>query len=85
MPITRKGMNAKTTTVTLAVGNVTQDFEFTHAERLLRMTKAGWHIPDNSKYEFVNNAIRIKQDKQGNNRGTKRASVDNGDIAPTKA
>lgn len=77
-------MNAKTTTVTLAVGNVTKDFEFTHAERLLKITKAGWHLPDNSKYEFVENAIRIKQDKKGNNRGAQRTGVDDGEVAPTK-
>ena len=77
-------MSAKTTTVTLAVGNVTKDFEFTHAERLLKMTKAGWHLPADSKYEFVNHAIRIKQDKQGNNRGSQRTGVDGGETTPTK-
>lgn len=75
-------MNAKTTTVTLAVGNVTQEFEFTHAERLLRMTKAGWHIPEQSKYEFVNNAIRVKQDSKRGTRSEKRAIPVDGEDTP---
>lgn len=61
-------MAVKRTMVTLTIGGVTQDFEFTHAERLLRLTKAGWKLPDNSKYEFVNNGIRVKQDKPSDNR-----------------
>lgn len=60
-------MAAKTTMVTLEVNNGTQQFEFSHAERLLRRTKAGWRLPDNSQYEFVNNAIRRKQVKKGDN------------------
>lgn len=65
-------MAAKRTMVTLTIDGVTKDFEFSHAERLLRITKAGWKLPDNSKYEFVNNAIRVKQDKQGDNRENER-------------
>lgn len=65
-------MAGKRTMVTLTIGGVTKDFEFSHAERLLRMTKAGWRLPDDSKYEFVNHAIRVKQDKQGDNRENKR-------------
>lgn len=61
-------MAAKRTKVVLAVGGTTKEFEFSHAERLLRITKAGWKLPDDSKFEFVNNAIRVKQDKQGDNR-----------------
>lgn len=77
-------MKAKTTTVTLAVGNVTQEFEISHAERLLRMTKAGWHIPEDSKHEFVNNAINVKQDTKGNTRSEKRAISVDGEDTPTK-
>lgn len=60
-------MAAKVTRVTLEVEGVTRDFEITHAERLLRMTKAGWHIPKGSKYEFVDNAIQRRRDKEGDN------------------
>lgn len=58
-------MNAKTTTVTLVVGNVTRDFELTHAERLLRMPRnGGWRLPENSKFEFVNHALRRRSYKK---------------------
>lgn len=77
-------MAAKKTMVTLTIGGVTKEFDFSHAERLLKITKAGWTLPEDSKYEFVNNGIRVKQDKPGNNRGEKRERVDNGEIAPTK-
>lgn len=60
-------MNAKTTTVTLVANGVTREFEFSHAERLLRMpNNGGWKLPDNSKYEFVDYALRRRQDKKGN-------------------
>lgn len=77
-------MKAKTTTVTLAVGDVTQEFEISHAERLLRMTKAGWHIPENSKFEFVENGIRYKQNPERDSRGKKRAESVGGKDAPTE-
>jgi hypothetical protein len=77
-------MKAKTTTVTLAVGDVTQEFEISHAERLLRMTKAGWHIPENSKFEFVENGIRYKQNPERGSRGKKRAESVGGKDAPTE-
>lgn len=59
-------MNAKTTTVTLVANGVTREFEISHAERLLNMPdNGGWHLPDNSKFEFVNHALRRRQDKKG--------------------
>lgn len=57
-------MGAKQTFVALRASNVTREFEFTHAERLLRMPNSGWRLPDESQYEFVNNAIRRKQIKK---------------------
>jgi len=60
-------MNAKTTTVTLVVGNVAREFEITHAERLLRMPRnGGWRLPENSKFEFVDYALRRRSDKKRN-------------------
>ena len=60
-------MNAKTTTVTLVVGNVTREFEFSHAERLLRIkNNGGWELPANSKFEFVDYALRRRKDQKGN-------------------
>lgn len=58
-------MNAKTTVVTLCVGEENQDFEITHAERLLNLRGSVWRLPENSKFEFVENAIRYKQAKKG--------------------
>lgn len=60
-------MNAKTTTVTLVANDVARDFELSHAERLLRMpNNGGWHLPENSKFEFVDYGLRRRQDKKGN-------------------
>lgn len=60
-------MGAKVTTVTLVANNVTRDFEFEHAENLLRMpNNGGWKLPEDSKFEFVDYALRCKQDKKGN-------------------
>ena len=60
-------MNAKTTTVTLVANGVTREFEISHAERLLRMpNNGGWKLPDNSKFEFVDYALRCRKDKKGN-------------------
>ena len=58
-------MNAKTTSVTLVANGVAGEFEFSHAERLLRMpNNGGWHLPENSKYEFVDNGLQRRRDKK---------------------
>ena len=58
-------MNAKTTTVTLVANGVTREFEISHAERLLNMpNNGGWQLPENSKFEFVNNGLQRRQDKR---------------------
>ena len=58
-------MNAKTTFVTLVANGVERDFDFDHAERLLRMPRnGGWKLPENSKFEFVNDALRSKRNKK---------------------
>lgn len=65
-------MNAKSTRVTLVAGEQVQDFEFTHAERILRMpSNGGWHLPDDSKYEFVDNALHRRTNKKGTDGKTK--------------
>lgn len=57
-------MAAKVTNVTLVANGVTREFEYEHAERLLRMPKnGGWALPEGSKFEFTDNALRRKQDK----------------------
>lgn len=58
-------MKAKTTTVTLIAGGTAREFEYSHAERLLRMRRSGWDLPSDSKFEFVNNALRRKSNQRG--------------------
>lgn len=58
---------AKTTKVKLICPEAGRDemFEFTHAERLLRRKRnGGWRLPDDSKFEFIDNGIRYKRDKK---------------------
>ena len=52
-------MAAKTTRVTLITkkGGHTQDFEVTHAERILRLRNSAWTLPENSEYRFENGSI----------------------------
>lgn len=57
-------MSAKQTFVTLSADGVTRTFEFSHAERILKMPNSGWRLPDESQFEFVDNAIRRKQIKR---------------------
>lgn len=59
-------MNAKTTLVSLRCGQVTRVFELTQAERLLGMRdNGGWHLPEDSIFEYTGYGIRFKQDKRG--------------------
>lgn len=55
-------MNAKKTFVTLVAGSQIRDFEFSHAERILRMPRnGGWHLPEDSKYEFVDYGLQRRR------------------------
>ena len=39
-------------------------FEISHAERLLRRKRnGGWRLPDDSKFEFIDNGIRCRRNK----------------------
>lgn len=57
--------------------NVTEQFEITHAERLLRMpNNGGWQLPEKTPFEFSKeNGIRYKTHKKGNN-GTEEKGDD---------
>ena len=50
--------------------NMSEDFEITHAERLLMMpNNGGWELPKDSTFEFTKeNGIRHKRDKKADNR-----------------
>lgn len=59
-------MGAKRTSVTLVAGQMQQEFEFSHAERLLRMRmNGGWHLPEGSKFEFDGYALHRRTVKKG--------------------
>ena len=56
-------MKGKTTQVTLVVPahGIRQDFEISHAERLLGMvSNGGWELPEDSKYVHDNGNLRRK-------------------------
>ncbi len=58
-------MKAKTTRVTLVAGELTKDFEFSHAERILQMKRnGGWHLPEGSKFVFEDNALYRRRTKK---------------------
>lgn len=56
-------MAAKQTKVVLRAGAIEREFSFSHAERLLRMPRSGWEIPEESKFEFVDNGIQRRRNK----------------------
>lgn len=60
-------MNAKTTTVTLVANGVTRDFEFSHAENILRLPRTNWRLPKDSEFEFKNNALQRRGNKKKGN------------------
>ena len=46
---------------------VDRQFEVSHAERLLAMpNNGGWHLPENSPYEFKNGSISRRNKKKDN-------------------
>ena len=62
-------MAAKTTRITLvSTSGSAQDFEVTHAERLLKLRNSAWTLPENSEYRFENGSIirhTTKRPKRG--------------------
>ena len=56
-------MTAKTTNVILECEALGQrEFEVSHAERLLGMVNnGGWRLPKDSKFEFVDNGLRLRR------------------------
>lgn len=57
--------------------NSTRRFEIGHATRILQYTKGGWELPENSKFEFVNNELKLRSNK----RNISKPSKDVGDTA----
>lgn len=58
----------RTNKVVLQAGDVKQEFEITHAERILRMpNNGGWHLPDDSNYQMDEvNGLTSKRNKGQN-------------------
>lgn len=66
-------MEAKKQMVVLVAGDQKQEFEISHAERLLRMpNNGGWQLPKDSQFKFENNGIGIRRDQEANNKAEKQ-------------
>lgn len=62
-------MTAKKTTVeVVSEAGTKQALEFEHAERLLRMPRSGWKLPEKSPYEFKDNALHRRANKGKDNK-----------------
>ena len=72
-------MAAKTTRITLvSASGSAQDFEVTHAERLLGFRNSAWRLPENSEYRFENGSI-IRHTTKRPKRGVGKKDGDKGD------
>ena len=58
---------AKVTKVTLATVSegATREFDIDHAERILRMPRSGWVLPDDSQFEYKDGIISRRDKKKG--------------------
>lgn len=58
----------KVKTIRLEAGDISQEFEITHAERILDMGQAlngGWTLPKDSEYEYTDEyGLRAKSNKR---------------------
>ena len=56
-------------------GGRVQSFEVGHAVRLLSLKKCDWKFPNESEFEFVNNAIRKKTSPSDNPEPAKKKPI----------
>ena len=78
-------MNAKTTKVRLVAGEMQGDFEFSHAERILKMkNNGGWILPADSPFEFIGNGLRYRETEKGSQRKKKVGTARQGKAAPVE-
>lgn len=65
--------------VRLEAGDISQEFEITHAERILDMGPAlngGWHVPEDSGYEYTEEyGLKLRANK-GNSAKTAEKAAD---------
>lgn len=73
-------MNAKKTTVTLVANGVTQEFEISHAERVLNLPRTSWKLADN-RFEFVDNALHYCGNKGKGKQGEKGGRAAEGETS----
>jgi len=56
--------------VRLETEELSQEFEVSHAERILDMgpvLNGGWHVPEDSEYEYTEEyGLRLKSNKENN-------------------
>lgn len=58
-------MSGRIKSITLQVGDRLQDFEISHAERILRMpNNGGWRLPEDSNYQLDEHGINIRRNKE---------------------
>jgi hypothetical protein len=75
-------MAAKTTRITLvSTSGSAQDFEVTHAERLLGFRNSAWTLPENSEYRFENGSI-IRHTTKRPKRGVGKKDGNEGNSTP---
>ena len=64
--------------VRLEAGDISQEFEITHAERILDMgpvRNGGWHVPKDSEYEYTEEyGLKLKSDKGNSAKTTEKAA-----------
>lgn len=53
------------TRVELQAGDLTREFEFSHAERILLMPRnGGWKLPKDSPYKLLKNGLKLKRSEK---------------------
>ena len=58
-------MEAKKQMITLVTDEQEQQFEISHAERLLKMANnGGWRLPENSQFKFDSDGLGIRKNKK---------------------
>lgn len=62
-------------------GGRIQDFEVTHAERLLNFRNSAWRLPENSEYRFENGSI-IRHTSKRSKRGVGKKDDNESNSAP---
>lgn len=65
--------------VRLEAGDISREFEVSHAERILDMGPAlngGWHVPEDSEYEYTEEyGLKLRANK-GNSAETSKETAD---------